>query len=307
MSKIYKIGTRGSALALYQANLVKDLLNEQYNDQQFELKIINTKGDKIQDIALSKIGDKGLFTKELEDQLISGEIDLAVHSLKDLPTVFPEGMALGAILKRAEYRDALVSKNNLTLDQLTPEHKIATSSLRRKSQLLRINKNFNIIDIRGNVNTRLRKMDEGHCDAMIMAGAGLIRIGLEDRITSLIENETMMSAPGQGAIAIEIKEGNSAIIGLLAPLNHTETVQTVTAERAFLEELEGGCQVPIGSFAKLEGDTLHLEGVIASVNGELYTKGKLSGPSKDARSLGIKLAKQLFKDGGEEILSNIRV
>lgn len=307
MSKIYKIGTRKSQLALYQADLVKDLLSQQYPDKTFELKLIDTKGDRILDVALSKIGDKGLFTKDLQDQLKTGEIDLAVHSLKDLPTVFPEGMALGAVIKRAESRDALVSKNGLTLDQLTTEHKIATSSLRRKSQLLRINPDFNIIDIRGNVNTRLRKMDEGHCDAMLMAGAGLLRIGLGDRITGLLETDIMMSAPGQGAIAIEIKESNSEIKDILKPLNHEETQLTVAAERSFLEQLEGGCQVPIGSFATIKDGTLNLEGVIASVNGELYTRGKNSGPAENAREIGIQLAKALYEKGGKEILCDIRI
>lgn len=307
MEKIYKVGTRGSQLALYQTNLVISKLNEQYPDKQFELKIISTKGDEVLDVALSKIGDKGLFTKELEDQLKSGDIDLAVHSLKDLPTVFPEGMSLGAILERAEYRDALVNNKGLKLKDLTPEHKIATSSLRRKAQLLRINPDFNIIDIRGNVNTRLRKMDEGYCDAMFMAGAGLIRIGLEDRITELIETEVMIPAPGQGAIAIEIRENNPEIEQLLAPLNHIETQQRVAAERAFLEYLEGGCQVPIGSFSTIQNGVLQLEGIISSTDGATHIQGRLVGHANEARQIGMKLAEDLLNKGGKAVLSNIRI
>ncbi len=306
MSKVYKIGTRSSQLALYQANLVKDLLQKIYPEKTIELKHITTKGDVVLDVALSKIGDKGLFTKELEVQLITGEIDMAVHSLKDLPTVFPEGMQLGAILERAEHRDALVSKNNLTLDQLTPEHKIATSSLRRKSQLLRINPDFNIIDIRGNVNTRIRKMDEGYCDAMVMAGAGLLRLDMGNRITALLEKDVMIIAPGQGAIAIEVKGGNKEVLDLIAPLNHKETADIVSAERAFLEHLQGGCQVPVGSFATISGNKLHLQGIISSLDGKTHIEGKSSGNIEDAREIGLQLAEKLAKEGGNEILSQIR-
>ena len=301
-----RIGTRGSKLALYQANLVKSELEKVHPGQQFTIEIISTKGDKILDVALSKIGDKGLFTKEIEHVLFSGDVDLAVHSLKDLPTILPEQAELGAILKRAESRDALVSKNGLKIEQLTSAHKLATSSLRRKAQIHRINPYVQIVDIRGNVDTRLRKMEEGYCDAMIMAGAGLIRLGYENYITEILDSEYLIPAPGQGAIAIEIRKNDDRIKELLKPLNCYETYYKVIAERSFLNELEGGCQIPIGSTASINGNALRLTGLVAALDGKNEIRDSIEGAKQNAEQLGRELARKIYQRGGKAILDEIR-
>ncbi len=303
---IVRIGTRGSQLALYQANLVKSKLEDAFPDTTFETVIISTKGDKILDVALSKIGDKGLFTKELEHALFNDEVDMCVHSLKDMPTVFPEGAELGAILKRAEYKDAWVSKNNLLLEEMTEEHTVATSSLRRKAQVHRLNPKVKVVDIRGNVNTRLKKMEDGHCDAMVMAGAGLIRLGFDDVITKLFEPDYFVSACGQGAIAVEIREGDDAIRHFVRELHCETSYQQITAERSFLNELEGGCQIPIGAYARIEGDDLYLSGLVAMPDGSKELRAELKGKACDAESIGRTLAKQIAQAGGIEILEKVR-
>lgn len=301
-----RIGTRGSKLALYQANLVKSKLEAAHPNLTFEIEIIATKGDKILDVALSKIGDKGLFTKELENALFANEIDMAVHSLKDLPTVFPVEAQLGAILERGEYRDALVSKNNLKIDQLTANHKLATSSLRRKAQISRINPHVEIIDIRGNVDTRLRKMEEGYCDAMIMAGAGLIRLGYEKHITEILDANYVIPAPGQGAIAIEIRKNDQKIQDIINPLHCQNSYLKITAERSFLNELEGGCQIPIGSTASITGNTMMLRGLVALTDGSKEIRDEITGSADDAESLGRQLAQKIIDRGGNELLNMIR-
>lgn len=298
------IGTRGSKLALWQANHVKALLEQAHPHLAFDIKIISTKGDQILDVALSKIGDKGLFTKELEDQLFEGNIHLAVHSLKDLPTVMPQGTAIGAILARGECRDALVSINGLALTQLTEHHKIATSSLRRKAQILDINPRVQVIDIRGNVDTRLRKMHEGYCDAMMMAGAGLIRLGYDADITALMNPVDFLPAPGQGAMAIEILANASDIKQLIAPLHCAHTASLIMAERAFLNELEGGCQVPIGSHAIISNGLMTLHGMVATTDGSVVLKDQLTGQIDQAESLGRKLAQRIKQQGGDDLLNN---
>jgi len=301
-----RIGTRGSQLALYQANLVKAKLEQAFPQQSFELVIISTKGDKILDVALSKIGDKGLFTKELEVALFNGEVDMAVHSLKDMPTVFPEGAQLGAIISRAEYKDAWVSRDGLSLEEMTSEHKVATSSLRRKAQVHRINPHVQVVDIRGNVNTRLQKMDDGYCDAMVMAGAGLIRLGMEERITELFDAEYFVSACGQGAIAIEIRENDTSIDKVVKALHCQETYQQITAERSFLNELEGGCQIPIGAHATITDGQLCLLGLVAMPDGSNELRGIEKGLAEEAEQIGRSLAKQLVVQGGNEILDHVR-
>ncbi len=301
-----RIGTRGSQLALYQANLVKTKLEQAFPQQSFELVIISTKGDKILDVALSKIGDKGLFTKELEVSLFNGEVDMAVHSLKDMPTIFPEGAQLGAILSRAEYKDAWVSREGLKLEEMTKAHKVATSSLRRKAQVHRINPDVQVIDIRGNVNTRLQKMDDGYCDAMVMAGAGLIRLGMEERITELFEADYLVSACGQGAIAIEIREHDEVIDKVVKALHCQETYLQITAERSFLNELEGGCQIPIGAHATITNGQLSLLGLVAMPDGSKELRGTEQGAAEDAERIGRSLARQLEAQGGKEILEHVR-
>lgn len=306
MKNTIRIGTRGSQLALYQAKKVKATLEEIFPDLQVELKIIKTKGDKILDVALSKIGDKGLFTKEIENELIAGSVDLAVHSLKDLPTALPVGLKLGAVLERGEFRDALVSLNGKKLSDLKSGDVVATSSLRRIAGLLKINNQLVIKDIRGNVNSRLKKMEEGYCDAMIMAAAGLQRLGLEKYITEIIDPEVIMPAVSQGAIAIETRQNDPKIDALMEKLNHLPTWNTILAERAFLARLEGGCQVPLGCCSKVENGILNMGGFVASVDGSQYIREDISGEIMKGAEIGVQLAEKMLKRGAGEILSHIK-
>ena len=300
------IGTRGSKLALFQANLVKSKLEKAYPTLEVVINIIKTKGDKILDIALSKIGDKGFFTKEIQDALHKKHVDIAVHSLKDLPTELPKGTRIGAIMERASHRDVLVSIDGKKLADFTSEDKIATSSLRRKSQLLQINKEVKIIEIRGNVDTRIRKMHDGHCQGLIMAAAGIERLGLQEHISEYLNETQMLTAPGQGAIAIEIREDDNSTLEFLSVLNHKESVICVTAERSFLNRLEGGCQIPFAAHATLDGDHLVLEGLVATLDGRKMQRETIKGNSKDAIQLGIDLANSIKNNGGYEILEEIK-
>lgn len=300
------IGTRGSKLALYQANLVKSKLETAYPSLEVVINIIKTKGDKILDVALSKIGDKGFFTKEIQDALYNKEVDIAVHSLKDLPTELPKGSQLGAILERVNHRDVLVSVGGKKLADFTSNDKIATSSLRRKSQLLQMNKQVQVVEIRGNVDTRIRKMHDGHCDGMIMAAAGIERLGLQEHITEYLNETQMLTAPGQGAIAIEIREEDNDILEVLSVLNHKDSAICVTAERSFLNTLEGGCQIPFAAHATLDGDTLTVEGLVATLDGRKMQRETITGNSKDAIQLGIDLANSIQNNGGYEILEEVK-
>jgi hydroxymethylbilane synthase len=301
-----RIGTRGSQLALYQAKRTQKELAEKFPDLSVEIEVIKTKGDKILDVALSKIGDKGLFTKEIENALLAGTVDIAVHSLKDLPTVLPEGLKLGAVLERGEFRDALVSKDGRKLSELTPDDTIATSSLRRKAGLLKINKNFKIVDIRGNVNTRLRKMEEGHCDAMLMAAAGLQRLELDHYITEILEPDVLIPATSQGVIAIESRENDARIDAYLKEINHQKTWNAIDAERAFLHTIEGGCQVPVGCFTRFKNNAFTISGFVASVDGTQFLIDEETGTVETAYETGQKLAHKLRQKGAAEILANIR-
>ena len=307
MKQTIRIGTRGSQLALYQANIVKEELESKYPGYSFQIVVIKTKGDKILDVPLSKIGDKGLFTKELEVAMFDNEIDMAVHSLKDLPTRFPEGVVLGAVLKRGEVRDALISTTKRTLKDLTADDVIATSSLRRKAQLLRINKDFKIVEIRGNVNTRIRKMEEGFCTVMVMAGAGLQRLGMEDYISELIDPDLVIPACSQGAIAIEICENDPVMANIVDAINDNETMVATEAERAFLRTLEGGCQIPVGSYSRINEGKFELTGFISSINGEEFLKDRIEGTVGQAVELSVRLAESLLGKGGKEILKAIRL
>ena len=303
---IIRIGTRGSKLALFQAYQVKKELQLFYPDTNFTIEIIKTKGDKILDVALSKIGDKGLFTKEIEEALFNHKIDMAVHSLKDLPTKFPEGAKLGAVLKRGEIRDALISTTNRKIEDLTVNDVIATSSLRRKAQLLRINKDFRIVEIRGNVNTRIRKMEEGYCDVMVMAAVGLQRLEMDEYISDFFDPELMIPACSQGAIAIEIRENDPFTEEIMSKINDDKTLIATEAERAFLRTLEGGCQIPVGSYTRIDSDTFHITGFISSIDGTQYIKDSAEGDISQAVSLSVKLAKSLYNQGGDAILNAIR-
>jgi hydroxymethylbilane synthase len=305
-NNVIRIGTRGSRLAVYQAEKVKQAIESLNLGFVAELTIISTKGDEILDVALSKIGDKGLFTKELEVALSNKSVDMAVHSLKDLQTDLGDTFKLQAVLQRADFRDALVSKNHKKIHELLPSDKIATSSLRRKAGLLNINKNFQIIDIRGNVNTRLQKMENGYCDAIIMAAAGLQRLGLDSYITEILEPDIMVPAVSQGAIAIETLKDNSIINELVSKINHLPTWIEVMAERAFMRTLQGGCQVPVGCFSKVSGTNMVITGFVASVDGHEYLLEKIEGTIDNAEFLGKQLGNRLLSLGGEKILKEIR-
>jgi len=301
-----KIGTRGSKLAVFQAEQVKNLIEKLLPGVKTELVIVKTKGDEVLNVALSKIGDKGLFTKELEDGLLQGTIDIAVHSLKDLPTELPQNFKVSAVLERADSRDVLVCRGGKKLSQLTPGDRIATSSLRRKAGLLCINNRFQIVDIRGNVNTRLQKMEDGYCDAIVMAAAGLKRLGLDNYITEYIQTDTLIPAVCQGIIAIESLSDNQWINEICQKLNHPKTWQMALAERAFLKTMQGGCLVPAGCHSVIDKGVISLEAFIASTDGKQNIREKISGNVEDGFQLGETLAKRILDLGGEAILQSIR-
>ncbi|MCK4922147.1 MAG: hydroxymethylbilane synthase [Bacteroidales bacterium] len=301
-----RIGTRGSQLALYQAYRTRDELSEAFPEYKFAIEVIKTKGDKILDVALSKIGDKGLFTKEIETALLDGRVDMAVHSLKDLPTNLPENLCLGGVLKRGEFRDALVSKNGKKLNELTSEDVIATSSLRRKAQLLKYNPKFKIVDIRGNVNTRLKKMEDGHCDAMVMAAAGMQRLDFGKQITEILDTELMIPAVSQGAIAIEIREDDPFISNLINKITHKGTLDAVLAERVFLNKLEGGCQIPIGCYTEINNQEFSITGYISNLKGTEVIQDTFSGSLNDAKKIARELAELFVEKGATRILDEIR-
>lgn len=304
MTRTIKIGTRGSKLALYQANRTKASLETHFPDLNFELKIIQTKGDQRLDVSLSKVGDKGFFTQEIERALLEGDIDLAVHSMKDLPTEFPAGLKLGAVLERGETRDALVSNGKRKLSELTEDDIIATSSTRRRAELLKINPKFNIVDIRGNVGTRLKKWQSGYCTAMIMAGAGLTRLGLEKYISELLNPADMPPAPAQGIIAIESRKDDDFIENLLQNINDKNTWAMAKAEHTFLAALGGGCQVPIACFSEIHAGQYKLSGTVLSPDGKEHMEGFSEGLIDQAETIAKSLAGQFLKQGASEILEN---
>ena len=303
-----RIGSRKSQLALVQTYWVQEELQKNFPDITFEVHTMSTQGDKILDVALAKIGDKGLFTKELELGMLQNETDLAVHSLKDLPTNLPEGLVLGCVTERENPADALVVHEKLKDKQLEtlPEGAvIGTSSLRRLAQLRYHFPHLEFKDVRGNLNTRLAKLDAGEYDALILAFAGLHRLGMSDRIHQVIPPEVSLHAVGQGALGIECRAGDNNILNLLKSLEHTATAQRCYAERAFLRELEGGCQVPIGVNTQIEGEQLTLTGLVASLDGKKLVKDIVTGATADAEQIGIELAQKLRKQGAQEILDQI--
>lgn len=299
------IGTRQSLLALWQSNHIAALLREKYPECEVVLKKIVTKGDRILDVPLAQIGGKGLFTKEIETELLDGTVDLAVHSLKDMPTVLPEGLCLTAITERANVGDAFVSNKYDSFEELPLGAVVGTSSLRRKAQLLAARPDLEIRDLRGNVDTRLRKLDEELYDAVILAAAGLERLGHGDRITSLIPPDVCLPAVGQGALAIEARTADSEVREMLNFLNDLPTKHATDAERAFLGLVEGGCQVPIGVHADVAADKIKIEAIIASLDGSTILRDTIEGEAKDAASLGQQLGKKMLTAGGQEILAAI--
>lgn len=307
-SRPIRIGSRKSQLALVQTYWVRDQLQKHYADRTFEIQTMNTQGDKILDVALSKIGDKGLFTQELEDGMLNGDTDFAVHSLKDLPTRLPQGLMLGCVTEREDPADALVvheRNKDKQLDSLPEGAVIGTSSLRRLAQLRHHYPHLRFKDIRGNLNTRLQKLDAGDYDAIVLAVAGLQRLDMAERIHQIIPAEISLHAVGQGALGIECRAEDPEVLHLLKALEHQPTAYRCYAERAFLRELEGGCQVPIGVNTQIEGDSLTLVGMVASVDGQKMVKGSVTGTTTDAEAIGIQLAQELRQQGATEILAEI--
>jgi hydroxymethylbilane synthase len=335
------IGTRGSKLALYQAEFIRSELKRLYPDLEIELSKIKTTGDKILDVPLAKVGGKGLFVKEIEDALLKNEVDIAVHSMKDVPTEFPDGLHLAVICKREDPRDALIIPPHPPLTKggrrggrrikentksppcslifnLPKGATIGTSSLRRSCQLLHIRPDLKILQLRGNLDTRIRKLDEGQFNAIILAAAGVKRLGLENRITEILPVNISLPAIGQGAIGVECRVNDEVINNLIAPLNHPETSLCVRAERAFLKKLEGGCQVPIAAHARIEKRgknkkfkiqnskfKLIMDGLVGSISGDRVIKGRIEGDPDNTESLGITLAEDILSRGALEILNEV--
>ena len=300
-----KIGTRGSPLALYQAEMVRSKLKGFFPLIEFELVKIRTKGDMIRRGTAGTIGER-IFTHEIEQALLAKEIDLAVHSAKDLATELPQGLEIGAVCEREDPRDCLVAHEGMTLQKLGEGARIGTSSLRRKSQLKKLKPDLEIVESRGNIETRLGKVKEGHCDGVVLAYAGLKRLGLANLVTEVFDESIFLPQAGQGAIAVEIRQNDPEMSELVRLLNHSPTFYHVLAERSFLGRLEGGCQVPVGIASKLEGDTLTLKGGIFSLEGDREISASLSGPLSEAQKIGIALADKLLTSGGREILETIR-
>jgi len=303
-----RIGSRKSQLALIQTHWVQGELQAAFPNRRFEVQTMSTHGDNVLDVALAKIGDKGLFTKELEDSMLRGDTDFAVHSLKDLPTRLPEGLMLGCVTEREDPADALVlheKHQGKDLGSLPDGAVIGTSSLRRLAQLRHHFSHLSFKDVRGNLNTRLSKLDNGDYDALILAAAGLKRMDFGDRISQILPPEISLHAVGQGALGIECRDGDSEILSLLKTLEHQPTAMRCYAERAFLRELEGGCQVPIGVNTVLEGDRLTLTGLVASLDGKTVIKDIMTGNATNAAEIGTELAKKLRAQGAQEVLDVI--
>lgn len=305
MAATVKIGTRGSKLALWQAEWVKAAL-EKAHGCRVELIVIKTKGDKIQDVPLAKVGGKGLFVKEIEEAILDGRVDLAVHSMKDMPAEIPEGLCIGAIPVREDPRDVLLSGRDSLLDDLAPGARVGTSSLRRAAQLRHGRPDLDVRPLRGNLDTRMRKLDEGEFDAVVLAAAGVKRLKLAHRITESLAPETMLPAVGQGALCIEVREGDTRIGPMVEVLDHPETRAVVTGERAFLHKLEGGCQVPIAAHGTIDGDRLTLTGLVAELDGSVMIRETLSGPVGESGDIGLRLARRLLDRGAGEILERLK-
>ncbi|MGF1725901.1 hydroxymethylbilane synthase [Photobacterium nomapromontoriensis] len=300
-----RIATRKSPLAMWQAEFVKEALEQAHPGLIVELVPMVTKGDIILDTPLAKVGGKGLFVKELEVAMLEGRADIAVHSMKDVPVEFPEELGLVTICEREDPRDAFVSNHYDNIDQLPAGAVVGTSSLRRQCQLRAQRPDLIVKDLRGNVNTRLRKMDDGEYDAIILACAGLMRLKMEDRIRTAIAPEISLPAVGQGAVGIECRLDDTRVRDLLAALNHPETAIRVLCERAMNNRLQGGCQVPIGSYSELQGDQIWLRALVGEPDGSLIVSGEISGPIAEAEQLGTQLAEQLLADGAKNILDKL--
>ena len=302
---ILKIGTRGSKLALAQSRWVKEEVETRYSHVQVELVRIRTKGDKIIDSPLSKLGGKGLFVKEIEDALLRRQVHVAVHSMKDVPSELPGELTLSVFPCREDPSDALISEEDRTLEELPRGARVGTSSLRRAAQLLHIRPDLEVVALRGNVDTRLKKLDSGNLHAIILATAGLKRLGFAHRISQILPIERILPAIGQGALGLELRKDDEETLDLLEFLNHEPTQKTVTCERAFLKELEGGCQVPIAGFARIDGKSLHLRGLVAELDGSTLIRDEITGEKEKAEEIGIALAKRLLDSGADKILERV--
>jgi hydroxymethylbilane synthase len=303
-----RIATRNSALALWQAEFIKAELERLHDNVEVELIGIKTQGDKILDVPLAKIGGKALFVKELEEAMLDGRADLAVHSMKDVPMEFPEGLGLVAICEREDPTDAFISNEYATVDDLPHGAVVGTASMRREAQLRNYRPDLEIRTLRGNVNTRLAKLDAGDYQAIVLASSGLKRLGFDDRIRYTLPDNLSLPAVGQGALGIECRLSDRELVDLLTPLNHRDSWDRVTAERALNRRLEGGCQVPIAAYALLEGekdDTLWLRGLVGKVNGEEILRVEDRCPREDGEKLGRELAEKLLKMGADRILADI--
>ncbi|PRX39470.1 hydroxymethylbilane synthase [Planifilum fimeticola] len=302
--KTVSVGTRQSALALTQTQWVMDRLRKLQPDWEWRVEKILTKGDRILHVTLSKLGGKGLFIKEIEGALLEGRIDLAVHSMKDLPAEMPEGLAIAAVTPREDPRDCLISRSGAGLDELPAGAVVGTSSLRRQAQVLVRRPDLVVKPVRGNVETRLRKLEEGQFDAIVLARAGLSRLGLEDRITEVLAVDKMVPAVGQGALAVQCRGGDESVFRLIRRINDPETEKAVRAERAFLHAFQGGCHLPVAAYAQVEGEKVLLDGLVASPDGRRVLRDRQEG--NGAEEVGCRLAEKLLRQGADEILSAVR-
>lgn len=306
MGNTLTIGTRGSKLALWQANWVKSSLEVKYPSLSIELEKIKTKGDKILDVPLAKVGGKGLFVKEIEEALLNGRIDLAVHSMKDMPGEIPKGLCIGAIPEREIPQDVLISGDNKPLSELRPGAKVGTSSLRRRAQLLYARPDLVVLPLRGNLDTRLKKLQTENLDAIILAAAGVKRLGLENKITEYLDENIMLPAVGQGALCIEVRQNDPVVEPIVASLEHPQTRAVILGERAFLNRLEGGCQVPIAAYGKTDKNIFTLAGLVATIDGKTLIKETLAGSEDSSEIIGTNLADRLIDMGAMDIIENLK-
>ena len=300
-----RIGTRGSKLALWQANFIKSELLSQFPDLDIQISVIKTKGDKLLDSPLSEIGGKGVFVKEIEESLLNNDIDIAVHSLKDLPSKLPDDLMIGAITKRQHPADATVSKNDVQLEELKPGSKIGTGSLRRKAQILNIYPELEIVPIRGNVDTRIKKLRTENLDAVVLAVAGLQRMGFESEISQIFDPRTIIPAPGQGTIAVESRKDDRNTSKILSNISHLESLSESLLERSFLTQLGGDCNIPAGCYAKISADQISAVGFISDESGKNLIRDEIGGKTEEAEFLGSALADNIIEKGGSEILESI--
>ena len=303
-----RLASRGSRLALWQAEHVKQRLEAAHPGLRVEIRVLHTTGDRITDVPLARIGDKGLFTKEIDRAVVSGEVDAAVHSLKDVPTRLADGLALGAVLEREDPRDVYIPAAGAadSLEGLAPGATIGTSSLRRRAQLLHLRPDLIVRDLRGNLDTRLARLREGGYDAIILASAGMRRLGFDDAVRQVLEPPVWLPAVGQGALGVAVREDDGATRALVASLQHPETAAATAAERAFLRTLEGGCQIPIGALASIDGERIVLHGFVAGIDGQPFIRDVIDGPAQDPEAVGIALARRLLDRGAGSILDAVR-